>query len=122
MPVRCAPNIQEQKCWRIHTEKVLELEGVIGVYTADDIPGSVKVGHLKPDWDTMIPVGHVTHYLGDAICLIAAETPEILERAKALVKVDYEVLQPVLDPFEALKEDAPPHSSGNPAGWKCTRP
>ena len=55
----------------------------------------------------MIPVGHVTHYLGDAICLIAAETPEILERAKALVKVDYEVLQPVLDPFEALKEDAP---------------
>ena len=49
----------------------------------------------------------MTHYLGDAICLIAAETPEILERAKALVKVDYEVLQPVLDPFEALKEDAP---------------
>ena len=48
----------------------------------------------------------MTHYLGDAICLIAAETPEILERAKALVKVDYEVLQPVLDPFEALKEDA----------------
>ena len=42
----------------------------------------------------MIPVGHVTHYLGDAICLIAAETPEILERAKALVKVDYGVLQP----------------------------
>lgn len=95
------------KVLAIHTEKVLELEGVIGVYTADDIPGSVKVGHLKPDWDTMIPVGHVTHYLGDAICLIAAETPEILERAKALVKVDYEVLQPVLDPFEALKEDAP---------------
>lgn len=95
------------KVLAIHTEKVLELEGVIGVYTADDIPGSVKVGHLKSDWDTMIPVGHVTHYLGDAICLIAAETPEILERAKALVKVDYEVLQPVLDPFEALKEDAP---------------
>ena len=47
------------KVLAIHTEKVLELEGVIGVYTADDIPGSVKVGHLKPDWDTMIPVGHV---------------------------------------------------------------
>ena len=39
------------KVLAIHTEKVLELEGVIGVYTADDIPGSVKVGHLKPDWD-----------------------------------------------------------------------
>ena len=53
-------------------------------------------------------------YVGDAICLIAAETPEILEQAKSLVKVDYEVYEPVLDPFEAMKEDAPlVHRSGN---------
>ena len=98
----------------IHAEKALELEGVIAVYTADDIPGSVKVGHLKQDWDTMIPVGKITHYLGDAICLVAAETPEILERAKSLVEVEYEVLEPVLNPFDAMKEDAPlVHESGN---------
>ena len=102
------------KVLAIHAEEAEALEGVIGVYTAKDIPGNVKVGHLKQDWDTMIPVGKVTHYLGDAICLIAAETPEILERAKSLVKVDYEVLEPVLDPFEAMKEDAPlVHTSGN---------
>ena len=90
------------------------LDGVIGIFTADDVPGDVKVGHLKHDWDTMIPVGKVTHYVGDAICLIAAETPEILEQAKSLVKVDYEVYEPVLDPFEAMKEDAPlVHQSGN---------
>ena len=40
----------------------------------------------------MIAVGDITHYLGDAICLVAAETPETLAQAKALVKVDYEEL------------------------------
>lgn len=102
------------KVLAIHAEEALALDGVIGVYTADDIPGEVKVGHLKHDWDTMIPVGKVTHYLGDAICLVVAETQEILEQAKLKVKVDYEVLEPVLDPFEAMKEDAPlVHADGN---------
>ena len=102
------------KVLAIHSEEALALDGVIGVYTADDIPGEVKVGHLKHDWDTMIPVGKVTHYLGDAICLVVAEDQDILEQAKLKVKVDYEVLDPVLDPFEAMKPDAPlVHGDGN---------
>lgn len=102
------------KVLAIHAEEALAMEGVIGVYTAEDIPGNVKVGHLKQDWDTMIPVGKVTHYLGDAICLVAAKDQETLETAKAKIKVDYEVLEPVLDPFEAMKEGAPlVHASGN---------
>ena len=102
------------KVLAIHPEEALAIDGVIGVYTADDIPGEVKVGHLKHDWDTMIPVGKVTHYLGDAICLVVAENQDILEQAKLKVKVDYEVLDPVLDPFEAMKPDAPlVHGDGN---------
>ena len=102
------------KVLAIHPEEALALDGVIGVYTADDIPGEVKVGHLKHDWDTMIPVGKVTHYLGDAIYLVVAEDQDILEQAKLKVKVDYEVLDPVLDPFEAMKPDAPlVHGDGN---------
>ena len=102
------------KVLAIHAEEALAMDGVIGVFTADDIPGEVKVGHLKHDWDTMIPVGKVTHYLGDAICLVVAEDQDILEQAKLKVKVDYEVLDPVLDPFEAMKPDAPlVHADGN---------
>ncbi|MCI6733409.1 MAG: selenium-dependent xanthine dehydrogenase [Lachnospiraceae bacterium] len=98
----------------IHTEKALALKGVTAVYTAADIPGSVKVGHLVQDWDTMIPVGEITRYLGDAVALVVAETPEILEKAKKLVKVDYEELPFVNSPYEAMKEDAPlVHASGN---------
>ena len=98
----------------IHTEEAKALPGVVGVFTAADIPGENKVGHLKKDWDTMIPVGEITHYLGDAICIVAAETPEILEAAKKLVQVDYEVLTPVRNPREAMASDAPlVHPTGN---------
>ncbi len=45
---------------------------------------------------------------------MAAETPEILEQAKALVKVDYEVLTPMTCPADSLAEGAPHlHEGGN---------
>lgn len=98
----------------IHTEKAKALPGVVGVFTAADIPGQNKVGHLVKDWDTMIAVGSITHYLGDAICIVAAETQEILEEAKKLVEVEYEVLEPVRSPKEAMLPEAPlVHQSGN---------
>ena len=98
----------------IHKEKAEALPGVVGVYTAEDIPGEIKVGHLQQDWDAMIPVGRITHYLGDAICLVAAETKEALEQAKALVEIDYEPLKPVFSPTYASQPFAPlVHASGN---------
>ena len=106
----------------IHTEEAKALPGVVGVYTAADIPGQNKVGHLMKDWDTMIAVGDITHYLGDAICLVAAETPEILQRAKELVRVDYEELPMVRSPKEAMAPDAPlVHRSGNLLAHKHIR-
>lgn len=98
----------------IHGEEAKALPGVVGVFTAADIPGSNKVGHLKKDWDTMIAVGEITHYLGDAICIVAAEDQETLAKAKALIKVDYEELPMVRSPREAMAEGAPlVHREGN---------
>ncbi|MDD5924320.1 MAG: selenium-dependent xanthine dehydrogenase [Clostridia bacterium] len=98
----------------IHTDAAKSLDGVVGVFTADDIPGKNKVGHLVKDWNTMIAVGSMTHYLGDAICIVAAETQEILEQAKKLIDVEYEVLEPVKSPYEAMAENAPlVHQNGN---------
>ncbi len=100
----------------IHTEAAAKLPGVLGIYTAEDIPGQNKVGHLKQDWDSLIPVGKITHCLGDAICLIAAETREILEQAKALVDVEYEKLKPVFSPTYAAQPYAPIVHESNPTG------
>ena len=91
----------------IDASKALALPGVCAVLTADDIPGSNLVGHIKHDQYTLVPVGGLTHYLGDAIALVVANDQETLEKAKKLVKVDYEVLPAVHSPFEAMQPDAP---------------
>jgi len=102
------------KVLAIHAEKAKALPGVVGVFTAEDVPGLNIVGHLLKDWDVFIPVGSETRYVGDAICLVAAETPEILAEAKSLIEIEYEVLPPVRNPKEAMAEDAPRiHRSGN---------
>ena len=88
----------------IDPSAALRLPGVIGVYTAADIPGEIKVGHLKHDQYTLIPVGGLIHYLGDPLCLVVAETQEILEKAKKLVKIDYEVLPAVHNIQEAATD------------------
>ena len=91
----------------IDTTAAKALPGVIDVFTAADIPGENKIGHLKHDQYTMIPVGGLTHYLGDAIALVAAEDMETAEKAKKLIKVEYEVLPAVHNIQEAAAEGAP---------------
>ena len=81
--------------------------GVVRVITAAQLPGEGKIGHLKRDQWVLVPVGGEVHFRGDPIVLIAAETPEALERARALVKIDYEPLPPVLSAREAMAPGAP---------------
>lgn len=98
----------------IDVSQAKALAGVAAVLTAGDLPGNQKIGHLKKDYDVLIPVGKITHFAGDAIVLIAANSPEALAAARSLVKVEYEVLTPVLSPAEAMAEGAPlVHESGN---------
>ena len=97
----------------IDVSEALAMDGVVAIYTAEDVPNN-KVGHLQQDWDVMIPKGEITRFVGDAICLVVAESEEILKKAKALVKVDYEVLEPVRNITEAMAKDAPNiHPNGN---------
>lgn len=98
----------------IDISEAIKLKGIIGIFTADDVPGKKKIGHLVKDWDVMIAVGGCTRYVGDALALVAAETPEIIEEAKKLIKVEYEVLNPITSPEEALADGAPHiHENGN---------
>lgn len=97
----------------INFSEALKLDGVVAVYTAEDVPNN-KVGHIQQDWDVMIPKGEITRFMGDALCLVVAESEEILKKAKALVKVEYEPLEPVRNIDEAKAEGAPSvHPNGN---------
>ena len=90
----------------IDASKAEALPGVVGVLTAADVPHN-QVGHLIQDWDVMIAEGDITRCLGDAVALVVAEDAKTLERAKKLVKVEYEPLEPVRSIEEAKAPDAP---------------
>ena len=62
----------------------------------------------------MIAEGDTTRMIGDAICLVVAESPYILEKAKEEIEIEYEVLEPVRNIYEARAEGAPAiHEGGN---------
>ncbi|MBQ1241949.1 MAG: molybdopterin-dependent oxidoreductase, partial [Oscillospiraceae bacterium] len=89
------------------------LPGVVCVLTAKDIPGSVDVGHIQKDQPTLVPIGEVTQYLGDAVALVCARDMETLEKAKKLVRVEYEELPAVHGPVEAAASASPEVIKGN---------
>ena len=98
----------------IDTAAARALPGVRAVLTAADIPGEGIIGHLKHDWPVLIAEGELTHTLGDAVALVAADDRDTLARAKELIQVEYEVLPAVFSPAQALAPGAPlVHPEGN---------
>lgn len=93
------------KVMKIDVSKAEKLPGVQRVFTAKDIPGAHKVGLIIPDWPVMIAEGEMTHYIGDVIAGVVADSDDIARRAAELIQVEYEVHEPVTDVFKAI--DAP---------------
>lgn len=86
----------------------------VAILTAADVAGSIKMGHLKKDWDAFIAVGDTTRYIGDALCLVVCDKREVLNEVKNLVTFELEELTPVKNPAEALADGAPEiHEGGN---------
>jgi xanthine dehydrogenase molybdenum-binding subunit len=86
--------------------------GVVAVVTAADVPGKRNQGLIKDDWRQFVAVGETTRYVGDVLAAVAAETRAQARAAAELIEVEYEVLEPVTDPFEALAESAPEVAAG----------
>lgn len=96
------------------TAEAEKLTGVIKIFTADDIPGDRQIGLIVQDWPTMVKIGEETRYIGDVLAGVVAETEAIVHEAVSLIKVKYEVMAPVTDPHEALKNSsAKIHAKGN---------
>ena len=94
--------------------KAKALEGVKAVLTAADIPGKHNHGLVISDWPTMIGLGERVRYVGDAIAIVAAETPEIAAQAANLIDAAFELLPVITNPVQALDEDQPRiHENGN---------
>jgi CO/xanthine dehydrogenase Mo-binding subunit len=87
----------------IDTDKARQLPGVKAVLTGKDLPYRVGLYMV----DKPILADGKARYCGEPVAAVAAASEEIALEAVSLIKVDYEVLEPVLDAREALKPGAP---------------
>jgi selenium-dependent xanthine dehydrogenase len=92
---------------RIDTSKAEAHPGVVAVVTAMDAPGKRYQGDIVPDWPQLVAEGEETRYVGDILAAVAGETRQAARDGAALVEVEYEVLDPLTDPFDAMKPGAP---------------
>jgi CO/xanthine dehydrogenase Mo-binding subunit len=92
------------KIKRIDTSKAAALPGVRGIVTGEDCAG-LKIGRRL--YDMPILADGVVRFIGEKVAAVAADTELIAEEALNLIEVEYEELDPVLDPVEAMKPGAP---------------
>jgi xanthine dehydrogenase molybdenum-binding subunit len=102
------------KVIEIDMSKAERMPGVKRVFIAKDIPGDRYTGLLVSDWPVIVAAGETTHYVGDVLAGVVAESENEARAAVAQIAVEYEVLEPVTDVFEAMKDSAPTlHPNGN---------
>ncbi len=89
-----------------------KIDGVETVVTAADVPGQTTYGLISQDQPVF--ASDVVRYVGEPIAAVAADHPETCRRALAAIVVDYELLEPLLDPEAAIDGSHPPiHPDGN---------
>lgn len=91
----------------INTDAALAMEGVIRVFTASDVPGERYTGLIFSDWPLMIAPGETTRYIGDVIAGVVAIDEDTARKAAQLIRIGYEILEPVSDVHRALEMDSP---------------
>ncbi|MBM6755209.1 molybdopterin-dependent oxidoreductase [Collinsella tanakaei] len=108
----------------IDTSRALKVPGVVAVYTYKDVPNKrfTLAGQSYPEaspYDRLI-LDQVVRYVGDEVAIVAAETEDAARSALKLIKVDYEVMEPVLDFTRAKGSPVVIHTEDNyhvNGGW-----
>jgi len=89
---------------KIDTNRAAALPGVAAVATGEDVKGRL-IG--RKIYDMPILAEGIVRFVGEKVAAVAAESEEIAEAALELIDVDYEELEPLLDPLAAAQQDAP---------------
>ena len=88
----------------------MKVDGIEAIYTWEDIPQDAKrytqAGQTYPEmspYDRLLLDRHV-RYVGDVVAIVAGRDEKCVDRALKLIKVQYEVLEPLLD-FRKAKDN-----------------
>lgn len=88
----------------IDVREALQVPGVKTVITGHDVAG-LRIG--RKIYDLPILADGVVRFIGEKVAAVAAESEDASERAVGLIEVEYEEMEPLFDPMEALKPNAP---------------
>ena len=94
----------------IDVSEAAKLPGVKCILTARDFEWKSKVGNgefAAEFADKEVLCSELVKQVGDDVAAVAAVDEETAQRAVDLIKVEYEVLEGVFDPFKAMEDDAP---------------
>lgn len=97
----------------IEVEEARQGDGVIAVLTADDLEQRCSSWRGLLNWPGMVAgeqhalAARKVRHVGEPVAMVVAHTRAIAEDAAECVTVEYEDLPPVVDPVQALADDAP---------------
>ncbi len=92
------------KIRKIDLGDAISANGVADVYVAADIPGANNCGPIVAD--EVIFASDLVQYVGQAMFAVAADTVDQARKAVRLAKIDYEELEPILDPVTAVEKQS----------------
>ena len=100
---RCEARTRTRASLAIDTSEAARMPGVHAVLTHDDVPGQKTYGLEFPDQPVL--ADDRVRYFGEAVAIVAAEEPEQARRAAEAVRVEYEPLEPIVDPERATESE-----------------
>ncbi|MEA5028087.1 MAG: molybdopterin-dependent oxidoreductase Mo/Fe-S-binding subunit [Sphaerochaeta associata] len=96
---------------KIDTSEALKMDGVVSIITHENCPDVFYMqagqGNPEPSPHDRRLFNRKVRHVGDRVAAIVAETEEQARAARDAIKVEYEVLKPVLTVEEAMEEGAP---------------
>jgi len=99
---------------KLDIESAGRIPGVVRIFTAADIPGINQIGIMPMSKDQPVLAETMIRCPGEAIALVAAETPQAAFEGAKAVRFELDPLPGVFDPLKALEPDAPLiHEKGN---------
>jgi CO/xanthine dehydrogenase Mo-binding subunit len=95
------------------------MPGVVAVLTAEDVPGTNAHGVIIPHQPVFVAVGQRVRSISDVLALVVAATRQAARQAAEAVTAEYEVLEGIFSPRDALRPEAPilhpPRPGANPS-------
>lgn len=109
----------------INTAVAAKVPGIEAIYTWEDVDQNARrftcAGQTYPEpspYDRLL-LDHHVRFVGDPVAIVAGETEKAVDKALSLIKVKYEVLEPILDFHESLDNKILVHPEEN---WESLCP